>query len=392
MKSGNKYKIQRNVYKFLLRPILFKLCPETAHDVVKNIMVGLQKIPGSKSLLKFLYRYDNPILSQNVGGVHYNNPLLISAGFDKYGVLPSVIKDLGFSGIELGSFSKNAHPGNPPVRLWRAVKSQSINVWYGLNNSGSKHVQDTIASDWKSIDGVCGVSVSATNGISGSDEAIEDLTTSYKRLAPFGDYTTINLSCPNLGVSNPFFNMDNLADLLLKLRSLRELMGLEDVPLYCKIGPDHTDDEIREMIDVMVEYGINGILTCNLTTKRELLPDNDKTTYVFHKGKVEKRVMPDDRGGLSGHILRPMTNHIIRVCAQHIKDSEYEFIVIGIGGCDTPEDAYHKIRNGATLIHLITGMIFHGPQISAEINMGLTELLERDGYTNISQAIGADLL
>ncbi len=387
-----KYKIQRNVYKFLLRPILFKLCPETAHDVVKNIMVFLQKIPGSRILLRFLYRYDNPMLSQNVNGVYYNNPLLISAGFDKYGVLPPVIRDLGFSGIELGSFSKHFHPGNPPVRLWRAVKSQSINVYYGLNNAGSEFVRDNIAHTWQSIDAVCGVSVSATNGVVGKDEAIDDLITSFKRLAQHSNYMTINLSCPNLGVSNPFYNMDNLSELLLKLRSVREMMGVTHIPMYCKIGPDHTDDEIRAMIDVMVKYKVDGILTCNLTTNRDLVPKDDITTYVIHGGKLEKRVMPYDRGGMSGHVLRPMTNHIIKMCAQHVKDKGYEFIVVGIGGCDTPEDAYLKIRSGATLIHLITGMIFHGPQISAEINIGLVELLKRDGYTNISEAIGADLL
>jgi len=386
-----KYRMQRIVYKWLLRPILFKLCPETAHDVVKNIIGWVQRIPYSKKLLRYLYRYDNTMLSQGVNGVHYSNPLLISAGFDKYGVLPPVIRDLGFSGIELGSFSKEPHDGNPPVRLWRAVKSQSINVWYGLNNSGSLHVADRVAPDWKHADGVCGVSVSATNGVSDKDDVIDDLLTSFKRLSPYGDYTTINLSCPNLGVSNPFFDMENLTELLVKVKSVRELMGLNEYPVYCKIGPDHTDEEICQMIDIMHTYGINGILTCNLTVKRELIPDDDKVTYVIHGGKIEKRVMPDDRGGLSGHILRPMTNHIIKVCGQHVKDNEYKFIVIGIGGCDTAEDAYLKIRSGATLIHLITGMIFHGPQISAEINIGLVELLRRDGYNNISEAIGVDL-
>jgi dihydroorotate dehydrogenase len=122
-----------------------------------------------------------------------------------------------------------------------------------------------------------------------------------------------------------------------------------------------------------------------------LVPEDDRTTYVFHKGKFEKRVMPYDRGGMSGHVLRPMTNHIIKVCSQHVKDNGYKFTVIGIGGCDTAEDAYFKIRNGASLIHLITGMIFHGPQISAEINIGLVKLLKRDGYNNISEAIGVDL-
>jgi dihydroorotate dehydrogenase len=386
-----KYKIQRIVYKRLLRPILFKLCPETAHDVVKEIVVMIQRIPYGIRLLRYLYRYDNSMLSQSVNGVHYSNPLLISAGFDKYGALPSVIRELGFSGIELGSFSKEPHIGNPPVRLWRAVKSQSINVWYGLNNSGSAFVQECVAPAWRKVDGVCGVSASATNGVADKDDVIDDLLTTFKRLSPYADYTTINLSCPNLGVSNPFFNMGNLSELLIKVKSIRELMGLNEYPVYCKIGPDHTDEEICEMIDVMHTYGIDGILTCNLTVNRKLVPEDDRTTHVFHKGKLEKRVMPYDRGGMSGHVLRPMTNHIIKVCAQHVKDNGYKFIVIGIGGCDTAEDAYFKIRNGASLIHLITGMIFHGPQISAEINIGLVKLLKRDGYNNISEAIGVDL-
>jgi dihydroorotate dehydrogenase len=175
------------------------------------------------------------------------------------------------------------------------------------------------------------------------------------------------------------------------MKEVRADNGWEDKPLYCKIGPDHSDNEIKSFIDIMVEYGINGILTCNLTKNRELVPENDRTTYVISGFRIQKRVMPYDRGGMSGHLLRPMTNHIVRVCGQHVKDNGYDFTVIAIGGCDNPEDAYLKIKSGANLIHLITGLIFHGPQIAKEINIGLSELLKEDGYESLDEAVGADL-
>ena len=377
-----------------MRPVLFKMDPEFAHDVVKKTAQVIQKIPFGTKLLSALYEHKDPILNSTVDGVYYENPLLISAGFDKTGILPPVVHNLGFGGIELGSFSMKQHDGNPGTRLWRAVKSQSINVWYGLNNDGSEYVRDHVAPQWELAKAVVGVSASATNGVIGEEDATEDLLTTYDRLGEFGDYFTINLSCPNLGVNNPYYDMDNLTKLLSKFDKIRRDKKLVNKPVYCKIGPDHSDYEIERMMDVMVRYSINGIITCNLTKQRELVPEDDRTTHVFHKGKYETRVMPYDRGGMSGQLLRPMTNHITRLCGQYIKDRGIEstFKVLSVGGCNNAEDAYLKIRSGASLVMLISGLIFDGPQISKEINQGLAKMLKEDGYRNIEEAIGADLV
>jgi dihydroorotate dehydrogenase len=194
-----------------------------------------------------------------------------------------------------------------------------------------------------------------------------------------------------LGVSNPYYDLTNLERLLKAVHCIRKENKWEEKAVYCKIGPDHTDREIRHFIDIMHKYHINGILTCNLTKNRRLVPEDDRTTHVISNGRYQKRVMPYDRGGMSGALLRPMTNHITRVCGQHVKDRGYDFTIISIGGCDSAEDAYLKIRSGASLIHLITAMIFHGPQIGKEINKGLAELLKRDGFKSISEAVGVDL-
>jgi dihydroorotate dehydrogenase len=383
--------IQRAVYRYILRPILFKTCPEFAHDVVKKIAQILQVIPGGTWFLSVLYQYEDEILNTTVDGIDYANPLLISAGFDKTGVLPPVVHNLGFGGIELGSFSKHAHPGNPGVRLWRAVKSQSINVYYGLNNDGSEYVAKHVAPEWAKAQAAIGVSGSATNGVIGEADATDDLLTTYERLGGYGDYFTINLSCPNLGVDNPYYDLGNLEKLLVAVKVIRERNGWQDKPVMCKIGPDHTDNEIRGFIDVMHRYSINGILTCNLTKNRKLVPENDRATYVVSDWQLQKRIMPYDRGGMSGALLRPMTNHITRICAQHVKDKGYNFTIVSIGGCDSAEDAYLKIRSGASLIHLITTLIYDGPQQGRDINRGLAELLRRDGFNSIAEAVGADL-
>lgn len=383
--------IQRAVYRYFLRPILFKTCPEFAHDIVKKTAQILQVIPGGTWFLSALYEYKDEILNTTVDGIDYANPLLISAGFDKTGVLPPVVHNLGFGGIELGSFSKQQHDGNPGVRLWRAVKSQSINVYYGLNNDGSEYVAKHVAPQWAKAQAVIGVSGSATNGVIGEADATDDLLTTYERLGGYGDYFTINLSCPNLGVNNPYYDLRNLEKLLMAFKIIRIRNGWQDRPVMCKIGPDHSDNEIRHFIDVMHRYGVNGILTCNLTKNRKLVPENDRTTYVVSNWQLQKRVMPYDRGGMSGALLRPMTNHITRICAQHVKDKGYNFTVVSIGGCDSAEDAYLKIRSGASLIHLITSLIYLGPQIGKEINKGLSELLRRDGFNSVAEAVGADL-
>jgi dihydroorotate dehydrogenase len=338
-----------------------------------------------------LYEYKDEILNTTVDGIDYANPLLISAGFDKTGVLPPVVHNLGFGGIELGSFSKQQHDGNPGVRLWRAVKSQSINVWYGLNNDGSEHVAKHIAPQWAKAQAVIGVSGSATNGVIGEADATDDLLTTYERLGGFGDYFTCNLSCPNLNTGNPYYDLGNLEKLLKAIQIIRIRNGWEDRPFYCKVGPDHSDNEIRHFIDVMYRYGVDGILTTNLTKNRRLIPEDDRTTYVISDWQLQKRVMPYDRGGISGKPLQAMTNHIVRVCGQHIKDKRYDFTVVAIGGCDSAEDAYLKIRSGASLIHLITSLIYLGPQIGKEINEGLAKLLRKDGFISVAEAVGADL-
>jgi dihydroorotate dehydrogenase len=384
-------KIQRAVYRYFLRPILFKTCPEFAHDIVKKTAQILQAIPGGTWFLSALYEYKDEILNTTVDGVDYANPLLISAGFDKTGILPPVVHNLGFGGIELGSFSKYQHDGNPGVRLWRAVNSQSINVWYGLNNDGSEYVSKHVAPQWAKAQAVIGVSGSATNGVIGEADATDDLLTTYERLGGFGDYFTINLSCPNLGVDNPYYDLGNLERLLKAVRIVRSQNGWDTRPVYCKIGPDHSDNEICHFIDIMHKHGVDGILTCNLTKNRRLVPEDDRTTHVISGFEYQTRVMPYDRGGMSGSLLRPMTNHITRVCGQHVKDRGYNFTIISIGGCDSAEDAYLKIRSGASLIHLITSMIFHGPQIGKEINKGLAELIKRDGFNSVAEAVGADL-
>jgi dihydroorotate dehydrogenase len=314
-----------------------------------------------------LFGYANPMLEQDILGIHFKNPIGLSAGFDKNAELTGIIPEVGFGFEEAGTITGEPCEGNPRPRLWRAKKSKSLVVYWGLMNNGSEKIAARLKD--KKFRFPVGISIGKTNTESTVEltNGIADYLKAYRAFENIGAYYTINISCPNTFGGEPFTDPAKLDLLLAEINKLPHTK-----PILIKLDPDLSFEVIDQIIEVARKYKINGFVCSNLTKKR----DNPKILDVV-----------PEKGGLSGKVQQDLSDkqveYIFKKCGK-------EFLIIGCGGVFTAEDAYRKIKLGASLIYLITGMIFEGPQVVSDINRGLVKLLKIDGYKNISEAIGSD--
>jgi len=359
----------RAFYGWVLKPIFFRLDPEIAHGCMTAVGRFLGNHTITKKLTKGFFGYSHPSLHQIVLGINFPNPIGLAAGFDKNAVLVGIIPSVGFGFMEVGSATGEPCEGNPKPRLWRLKKSQSLVVYYGLKNDGCEVVASRLCGKQVSIP--VGISIAMTNCKETADTArgIEDYFKAYHSLVGLGDYVTINISCPNAFGGQAFVDSERLGALLDRLASIPKTK-----PLFLKLSPELDDKEaIDAIINTALGRGIDGFICSNLTKNRR-------------NPKIIDDVV-SDKGGLSGKVLTDLSDEMIRYV---YRKTAGRAVIIGCGGVFTAEDAYKKIRAGASLIQLITGMIFEGPQVISEINMGLAKLIERDGFKTISEAVGAD--
>lgn len=360
------------IYKKILRPLFFLIDPEITH----NRILFLGRILGSnfitRGITSLFLHYSNEKLEQNILGIKFKNPVGLAAGFDKDAYLTNILPSVGFGFAEVGSISGEPYEGNPGKRLYRLKKSKSIVVNYGLKNQGAEKISQRLKN--KKFDIPIGISVAKTN----SDKTIElengikDYLKVCKLFENIGDYLTINISCPNAFGGEPFTDEIKLEKLLSEIDKLNYKK-----PVFIKLPPDLDIEKIDKIINVTDKHKTNGLICSNLTKDR----NNPKI-----KEKIIESTIPI-KGSLSGKIIEDLVNEQIRYIYSKTKG---KYIIMGCGGVFSAEDAYKKIKLGATLIQLITGMIFEGPQLISEINRGLVKLLEKDGFKNISEAIGVD--
>ncbi len=290
----------------------------------------------------------------------------MAAGFDKNAHLTSLTPLLGFGFEEIGSVTGEQCLGNDKPRLWRLPKSKSLVVNYGLMNDGAEKLADRLKS--KKFDLPIGVSIAKTNSPDTCEmnAGVKDYVKAYDTMRNIGDYVTINISCPNAFGGQPFTDRKSLGILLSALDKIRV-----DKPHYIKLSPDLSEEQLNDILNLAANYKINGFITSNLT-----------------KNRKNKRIIdenPPENGGFSGKIVQELADKQLAYIRKHTGN---KFTLIGCGGIFTAEDAYRKILHGASLLQMITGMIYQGPQTISEVNRGLTELLKRDGYKNISEAVG----
>lgn len=360
--------IVRQKYKWILRPIFFKIDPEKIHDYIIKIGYFLSKYAITRKLTHCFLGYSHPTLEQNILGINFKNPVGLAAGFDKNAVLNDILPSVGFGFTEVGSITGEPCLGNPKPRLWRLKKSKSLAVYYGLKNNGCESIAKKLKKGGNIIP--IGINIAKTNCKKTADAntAILDYFKTYQAFSNIGNYITINISCPNTFGGQPFTDQVKLNLLLEKIMSIQKTK-----PVFLKISPDLSNQEIDEIIKVAFKYSVDGFVCTNLTKNR----DNKKI--------IDKNV--PELGGLSGKVVNDLSDKLIRYI---YKKTSGKLIIIGCGGIFDAEDAYRKIKAGASLVELITGMIFEGPQLISDINMGLVKLLKKDGYKNISEAIGSE--
>ncbi|PID51582.1 MAG: dihydroorotate dehydrogenase (quinone) [Pasteurellales bacterium] len=359
-------------YTQILKRFVFLMKPEKAHDVFKEVGKVLGSNPFTLYITKLLFSYHHKMLNTTVDGVSYDSPIGLSAGFDKDGELTSLYHNLGFGLAELGSFTGEVCPGNPGAgnRLFRLKKSKSILVWYGLNNQGAEKISKRL----KNVDfGRLRVGISAAKSNLTPcfvlEESIRDYVKTMVAFKDVGHYYTINISCPNTQDGEPFVIKENLDALLKAVVEHR----VEGKPIYVKLAADLTIEEINVIVDGCMEHGIDGVVLTNLT-KPQYNQEFLKEELTFHKG------------ALSGMPLQRISTEVVR----HVyRRTRGKMTIIGVGGIFTAQDAYEKITSGANLCHLITAMIFDGPQCISEINRGLVKLLKKDGFNSIEEAVGS---
>jgi dihydroorotate dehydrogenase len=357
-----------SLYKHIFKPVAFAMDPEFVHDRILGLGKVLGKIGLTRGVVASLFDFKHPSLEQDILGIHFPNPIGLAAGFDKNAELTEILPCVGFGFAEVGSITGEASPGNPGKRLWRLPKSQSLLVYYGLKNQGAEVLSRKLSG--KSFKFPVGISVAKTNSPDTVErsQGVADYAKAFKLFADIGSYTTINISCPNAFGGQPFTDPESLEALLSEIDKIETKK-----PVFIKLSPDLGMDRVDELLEVIDRHRVQGIICSNLTKNRQ--NDNIKDDHIA------------EVGGMSGKVVEAASNEQIKYIYQKTRG---KYIIVGCGGVFTAEDAYKKIKLGASLIQMITGMVYQGPQVIGEINQGLVELLKKDGYKNISEAVGRD--
>lgn len=358
------------MYERLLRPILFRLDPERVHDFFVWFGEKLGGFSFSRAIIAAITEFDHPSLHANVAGIKFKNPVGLAAGFDKDARLTQIIPAVDFGFMEVGAVTRYPYEGNKGLRLARLPDDQSLIVYYGLKNIGAEKVEEKLKKLRFAIP--VGINIAKTNraDIKG-EKSVEDYAATYRMLARYFDYVTLNISCPNSQDGCIFQEPDHLNELL-------GAISKEDktCPVFLKISNHLTESEVDEILEVAARHPfVDGFIVGNLSKRRGILKIKSSPELL---DKIPE-------GGISGKPVGELSTNLIR----HIyKKTGGKYAIIGLGGVFTAEDAYEKIKAGASLVQIITGLIYGGPMAVKRINKGLVGLLARDGYEKIADAVG----
>jgi len=346
----------------LLKPALFRLPPETAHGLTHRLMRTAQATPVT-DLLRDRFVVDDPRLRVEAFQNEFPNPVGVAAGFDKNAEIPRALAALGFGHVEVGGVTAERQPGNPRPRLFRLREDEALINRMGFNNEGADRVGKRL--DREPLPEVpVGINIGKSKSTPLADAA-DDYQYTYERVAEAGDYFVVNVSSPNTP----------------GLRELQDRAALEEIldalaaagadPLLVKLSPDLPEPAVEDALGVVDDLGLDGVIATNTTTTR---PNSLQSPQQA------------ERGGLSGKPIASMATERVRFVAERT-----DVPVIGVGGVSDAKSAYEKIRAGASVVQLYTALVYEGPALAREINEGILDLLERDGFDSVQDAVGADL-
>ena len=345
----------------LIRPVLRSLPPEAAHELsLRALEFGAGRLRGASAAPEPA----SPILAQRLWGLDFANPVGLAAGYDKDARAPDAVLRLGFGFVEVGTVTPRPQPGNPKPRLFRLEQDKAIINRMGFNSGGLDAVCDRLARRVRL--GIVGVNLGKNRD---TVDAADDYAEGIRRAARLADYLVVNVSSPNTPGLRELQRRAVLAALLERLIEVREETGCRG-PLLVKIAPDLTSEECEDIAHVALETGVDGLIVSNTTVERP-------------PGLVSAHAR--QAGGLSG---RPLFAPSTALLAEMYRLSQGRLPLIGAGGIASAEDAYAKIRAGASLVQLYTALVFAGPALVGQIKSGLASLLKRDGFGSVAEAVG----
>lgn len=362
------------LYKLVAKPFFFVLPAEFVHDQAMIWGPLFGKIPFIRAVFAHFFRYENPMLRVKIGKLSFDNPIGLAAGYDYNAVFTDILPAVGFGFQTVGTISNNPCEGNESPRLGRLPRSQSLLVNKGFRNPGADYIIDKFKG--KNFAFPVGISVGRTNidETNTLEKAIADIVSAIKKFEKAKlktSYYELNISCPNLKGNLSLYPPENLKKLLTAVEKLKI-----SKPVFVKMPIEKTDEEVKNMLKAISPFKfVTGVIFGNL--------QKDRKDRSFHSEEIAQA----GKGNFSGKPTFRRSNQLIKLAYREYGE---RFIIIGCGGVFSPEDAYRKIRYGATVVQMITGMIFEGPQRISQINHGLVDLLKEDGFSTVSQAVGVD--
>lgn len=344
-----------NLYKIFARPILFRFQAETAHGITFKGLKILQKIPFVLPIMRGMYARHDKRLEREVFGIKFPSPVGLAAGLDKDAEVYDALYSMGFSFVEIGTITPKAQPGNPAPRLFRLISDKAIINRMGFNNGGVEAAVERLRRRKTPV--IIGGNI-GKNKVTPNEDATSDYLKCYDALYPYVDYFAVNVSSPNTPNLRALQEKEPLKALLSAL--VERNKGQEaPKPILLKIAPDLTHEQLDDIIEIVEEVGVAGVIATNTTIGRELLFNTPVS-----------RVEQIGAGGLSGQPLTEKSTEVIRYL--HTR-SGGSFPIIGVGGIMTADDAVEKMKAGASLVQLYTGFIYEGPELIKRIEKAIIE-------------------
>lgn len=337
------------IYKYILRPIFFSIDPERIHHLVFKLIKFSQSIPGIPFLTRLIYVTKNQKLEREVLGIKFPNPVGLAAGFDKDAKLYKELSNFGFGFIEIGTITPLAQPGNDKPRMFRLPEDQALINSMGFNNEGISGAIERLKNRPKDL--IIGGNI-GKNKNTPNEQATSDYEKCFEALYAYVDYFVVNVSSPNTPNLRALQEKEPLKQLLQHLQSLNNNKPKQK-PILLKIAPDLTNEQLDDIVEIVLDSKIAGVIASNTTISRA----NLKTSAT----RIEEIGM----GGLSG---KPLTKRSTEVIAYLSKKSNKSFPIIGVGGIHSADDAIEKLNAGASLVQLYTGFIYEGPALIKAIN------------------------
>ncbi len=345
----------------IVRPFLYALSPETAHNVALRAL-SCDLLPPQKLVV-------HPELSQNIFGLNFKNPIGLAAGFDKNAAAVNPLLRQGFAFVEAGTVTPLAQDGNPKPRMFRLSEDRAIINRLGFNNKGLEYYIKNFSKRDKSI-GITGANIGKNKD---SESASDDYVKGLNAVYPYADYITINISSPNTKGLRDLQQREALSQLLteiMKARDQAKQQHNKNVPILLKIAPDIDETQRADIAENVIKHDVDGLIISNTTISR---PTSLRSEYK------------NETGGLSGAPLLELSTPVI---SEIYKLTSGKIPIIGVGGVSSAEDAYAKIRAGASLVQIYSALIYQGFKLVRDINDNLPKLLARDGFSHISEAMG----